>query len=254
MTISDDIKNSASASPDMSLIHTTSVANFRNICIKSCGAIVPQKCSVMSEELTYLFYGRPAYRMGGVSTTNRDEELRPVIMLFDRRSVGGYHSVYPLDSGAHSNNAYSPHLSGINFGDLDCSSVHDAEQKIVSRYFSGNESYFYGCEQDNLSPSPSSSVAKLYFDFLRHKGKTTYDDRSRTIEVTTRDILDLSGSLRVIVAPDFLWSESNVRMKIDMWKRSGVTVRQYRPQSQTNAARTVERLFDLVGDLQGVDA
>ncbi len=254
MTISDDIKNSAPENPAMSLIHTTSVTSFREICINSCNTIIPQTCAVMKEDLTYLFYGRPAYRSSGISATDRNKDSRPVFMLFDKCAVDKYYSVYPLDSGAYNHGVYSPHLDGIDFPDLDCSSIPDAEQKIVSRYFLDNESYFFGDERSELNPNPSSSAAKTYFDFLSYKGKTSYDDRSRTIEVTTCDNLDLSKSLRMVVAPDFLWSDDDIRPTIDGWKNSGVTVRPYRPQSQTNAARTVERLFDVVGDLQGVVA
>ena len=254
MTIASDIDNSPKANPSMGLIHTTSVSLFRKICTESDGKLVPQTCPVMAVALTYLFYGRPAYRPGPIAPTDRDGDSRPVCMLFDKEAVGSLYGLYPCDTGAHKRGFYHPHLGGIDFPELDCVSVLDAEQKIVSRYFSSNSSYFFGEERASLSPAPTSATAKSYYELLRSHNVTEYDDRSRTIELTTNAALDLTTALRTVIAPDFLWAEPDIISIIEAWEANGVIVKPYRPQSQTNAARTVERLFDTVGQLQGIAA
>ena len=79
MTIASDIVSQVPSEPSMAMIHTTTVELFRLIC--GSGSLAPQACPVMHTDLTYFFYGRPAYLPGPISTTNRNLDSRPVCML-----------------------------------------------------------------------------------------------------------------------------------------------------------------------------
>jgi hypothetical protein len=236
----------------MALIHTTTVSLFRQVCDAGAGTLVPQPCSVMGRPLTYFFYGRPAYRPGPISSTDRDLDSRPVCLIFDRSAVHTIVGVYPCDTGAHSRGFYSPFLDGIDFPDLDCISVDDADKRIVSRFFGDNESYFFGQELGSLSPSPTSNVAHAYHDLLASRRVTECDDRSRTIELIQSGNLDLSAALKAIIVPAFLRADPVVAPALRSLELAGIDVLPYRPQSQTSAARVVEQLFPVVGELQGL--
>lgn len=249
MTIASDIEGQAPSEPSLSMIHTTTVELFRLIC--GNGALTPQTCPVMHADLTYFFYGRPAYRPGPISTTNRNLDSRPVCMLFRRDAIHAQ-GIYPCDTGAHDRKFYSPYLDGIEFDDLNCVRVIDADKRLVTRYFENNVSYFYGEEKSVLDPLPLTEVAKQYHALLRSTRSTDCDDRSRTIELTNNGVIILSDALEQIVLPDFLLADGDVAPVVAKWRSEGKIIKPYRPQSQTSGGRTVEQLFPTIGSLQGV--
>ena len=249
MTIASDIVAVVPSEPTMAMIHTTTVDLFRVICGND--SLTPQTCPVMHTDLTYFFYGRPAYRPGPISTTNTNLDSRPVIMLFRRGAIHAQ-GIYPCDTGAHDRKFYSPYLDGITFDDLDCITVANADKRLVTRYFESNERYFYGEVREVLNPLPLSSVAKKYHALLTSTDSTDCDDRSRTIELTNNAVIDLSKMLEQVILPDFLLADGHVAPVVNRWKSDGIVIRHYRPQRLTNAGRTVEQLFPVVGSLQGV--
>ncbi|MFF9551290.1 hypothetical protein [Methylobacterium fujisawaense] len=250
MTIAQDIENAPPAAPTLALIHTTTVEKFRKIFAQ--GAVIPQRCPVMDADLTYFFYGRPAFRPGRIDRTDRNPDSRPVCLVFKREAVPPGADIYPLDTGAHHERRYSPHLDGVTFADLECSSVPDAEGRIVYRYFENNEDYFYGSERQNLEPGATSAVAKGFFGFLVDSSRMNYDDRSRTVEIIHDQNINLSATLCGVILPDFLLHETEIAAWADACKAAGIQVKKYRPQSQTCAAREVERRFPEIADIQGI--
>jgi hypothetical protein len=223
---------------------------FRQICI--AGNLDPTPCPVMHHNLIYLFYGRPAYRPGQIDETNMDRDSRPVFLLFKADSMPAPYAVYPCDSGALKKGLYAPHLDGMVFHDLDCSSQTLAEQRIVTRYFGGNEDYFYGAVLETLVPVPTSPAATAFHTLLTASGSRQHDDRCLTIEVLQTEHLPLVESLGDLLVPDFLLIEPTVHTLIKACEKAGVRVRPYRPQTITNAARTVEQEFHTIWQLQGL--
>jgi hypothetical protein len=250
VTIAQDIEGAAPVAPSLALIHTTTVANFRQIF--AAGALAPQRCPVMDVDLTYLFYGRPAFRPGRIDKTDRNPDSRPVCLVFKREALPAGVGVYPLDTGAHHERRYSPHLDGVPLADLECSGVPTAEGRIVSRYFESNEEYFYGAERGALDPHPTSAVAQGFYDFLVDSGRMNYDDRSRTVEFVCDEGININATLHGVILPDFLLHEADIAAWVAQCETAGVQVKKYRPQSQTCAAREVERRFPEVADIQGI--
>lgn len=252
MSIAPDISVAAPAEPAMALIHTTTVSIFRLVCNGSTASLTPQLCPVMNNPLTYFFYGRPAYRPGPISPTNRDYDSRPVSLLFRREAVSSIMGIYPCDTGAHERGFYSPFLDGVTFSDLDCISVADAEKRIVARFFGANDSYFYGEELSPLSPPLAGDTATKFYDLLTSSRITDCDDRSQTIELIQSQAQNLDDALEGVVIPDFLLGEPLIMAVLRRWESGGTVIRSYRPQRRTSAARTVEQLFPVVGSLQGL--
>ncbi len=254
MSIATDIAIATPVDPSMALIHTTTVSLFRQVCSGSTVSLTPQLCPVMNIPLTYFFYGRPAYRPGPISSTNRDYDSRPVSMLFRREAVNSIMGIYPCDTGAHDRGFYAPFLDGVPLPDLDCRSVSDADKRIVSRFFGANDAYFYGEELSSLNPAPNSVAGSKFYDLLTSPHVTECDDRSQTVELTQDQVQGLDDAIESVVIPDFLLAEPIVTTALRRWEAGGTTIRSYRPQRRTCAARTVEQLFPVVGSLQGLSS
>ncbi len=248
MTIAEDIAGSAPAVPRLAFIHTTTAATFRQIC--AAGKLDPHLCPVMRHELIYLFYGRAAFRPGPIEPTNMDRDSRPVCLLFDADRLPAPFAIYPCDTGAHQRGLYSPQLDGIKFPELECASISLAPQKIVARYFGENDEYFYGAAIEALVPPPISPVAQAFHSLLTFSGPRKHDDRCLTVEVLQHEEIPLFGALDALLLPDFLCTDPEVHAQISTCAAYGVRVRTYQPQTISNAARTVERLFDAVLELQ----
>jgi hypothetical protein len=193
MTIAIDIAPASPTEPPLNLIHTTAVSAFRNICKDRL--VRSRLCPVMGKELTYLFYGRPAYRPGNIDRTNVDQDTRPVCMLFRMAAIGPISAVYPFDTGAHYHGLYSPYMDGIAFADLECSSIDASAQRIVGRYFGTNIDYLYGEARAILDPLPASDIAKAYHALLVTAEERRHDDRCATIEIQLSDNLSLDIAL-----------------------------------------------------------
>jgi hypothetical protein len=247
MTIAADIEAVAPCEPRLRFIHITQVSAFREIC--QVGSIQCAYCPVMKHNITYFFYGRPAYRPGPSGVTNRNRDLRPVCMLFNASMIT-IEGVYPFDTGAHQRSLYSPYMDGISFPDLECSRVRHAEQRIVMRYFETNEEYFYGAAKDTLTPPPTSPVAQAYHRLLTATGNRPHDDRCLTIEIQSSIDVTIDHTLAAIVFPDFLNEDPQIRDRIDTWETEGVVVHPYRPQTVSSAAQTVDSLFPTILKLQ----
>lgn len=252
MSLAVDIITTSPTEPAMALIHTTTVSLFRQVCSGNTATLTPQTCPVMQKPLSYFFYGRPAYRPGPISPTNRDYDSRPVSLLFRRAAIESITGIYPCDTGAHDRGFYSPFLDGITLNDLDCIAVENADRRIVSRFFGANDSYFYGEELPALNPPATEETALRFYDMLTSARITECDDRSQTIELMQDKNQDLDDVLDSIVVPDFLLAEPLIAAALRRWEAGGATIRSYRPQRRTSAARTVEQLFPVVGSLQGL--
>ncbi|ASW09972.1 hypothetical protein [Rhizobium sp. 11515TR] len=249
MSLAADIGAIPPSVPVMKLIHTTSVTNFRSMCASE--SLVPQLCPVMCEELTYYFYGRPAYRPGKLDINSQERDARAVCLIFKRASINSVVGIYPCDTGAHGGSLYAPYLDGVTFADMNCASISDAEGRIVSRFFDNNEDYFYGLPVEALTPAANATAA-AYHTMLSSLNNTKLDDRSRSIEVVQDSTMPLLGALEAIIAPDFLRADPDVSPFLDKLLAGGVNVEFRRAQTLTNAAKMVEAFFPEVARFQGI--
>lgn len=158
--------------------------------------------------------------------------------------------MYPFDTGAYKKNLYSPYMDDIRFEDLECSKISQADQRIVGRYFASNDDYFYGSARATLDPPATSAAARAYHRLLTTTEDRAHDDRCLSVEIQSSVDVSLDDALSAIALPDFLAAEPQIRDSIDAWEAGGVVVHFYRPQTITNASRTVEALFLTIIKLQ----
>ena len=207
----------------------------------------------MSRDVTYFFYGRPAYRPGKIGVTTTKLDSRPVCLMFRKGDLPPATNVYPFDTGALHDGRYAPYLDGVTFAELNCGSVIEAEGKIVRRYFSDNESYFFGREMAVLTPAATSNVAIAFHSLLRSDREIECDDRLLSIELLQDSEFAIKTTLRSVVLPIFLRADPDVSPILNEWKKAGIQIEPYQPQGHSSAGMEVERIFPQVGLIQGIE-
>src|SRR5205807_1545800 len=92
-----------STGPRMPLTHVAPMFAFRGIVTGN--HLVPEKCDHYGEDLTYLFYGRPAYRVKQ-ETSHLLPWSVPVLFVLDSEKTYRIRRVIPFDSGAFMSGRY----------------------------------------------------------------------------------------------------------------------------------------------------
>lgn len=123
-------------------IHTTAAYSFVEIC--GGDDIVPLPCEVFEEDLTYLFYGRPAYR----TEKSIHKSLKynwPFCFIIDPAKVPNIHAVYPFDTGAFALDLYAGIFAKrAKIRDFKLEGDIRSAQKLVRHFFGDERAYLNG--------------------------------------------------------------------------------------------------------------
>ncbi|RYZ92220.1 MAG: hypothetical protein EOP06_04875 [Proteobacteria bacterium] len=205
---------------ELPLIHITDAYSF--VTILSPKKLEPQQCDVFGEPLTYLFYGRPAYRTKHQGDNFLSANL-PVAMVFHPGMLSSIiKRVFPFDSGAFKLNLYSNFFhrrSELNDFELD-GSMENAK-KIVAYFYRSNEEYFHGGSRKNVEIPPFQFEAEGIFELARTSagaqgdGKFKPDLRSSSIEIQTDGVIDINDALLALIIPQIFLDEENTKQFID---------------------------------------
>jgi hypothetical protein len=170
------------------LLHTTNAFSFKSICKAS--AINAENCKVFSEELVYLFYGRPAYRTASGQIGFGAKFSWPIVFIFDPEALPKPHRVFPFDTGAFAKGMYEGFfdrrqtVSDFNIGD-----DLDQAARCVSAFYTSNHEYYINRstknpEIDELNFTVCGVDALLRANQIRNEsGPVVRDERSTSIEV-----------------------------------------------------------------------
>lgn len=167
-------------------------------------------CEEFEEELLYLFYGRPAYRVSGSETT-RDLGRFPVCFIINASAATSIKRVFPFDTGAflrsilkeycgcfaNKNEAMSA-LLGYQLGsDLD----------ILAKFIRT----VYGDDNQYLQVAPvlrSEDLMGMCFELKRMldmanaQSSKDWDNRAVTSEIQIQASVDIgSGSVDAVILP-----------------------------------------------------
>jgi hypothetical protein len=191
-------------SPLLYWCHTTNMSGFRQILRD--GALSPQKCSVFESDLSYFFYGRPAYRFKS-DPSLLDNHAWPVILVFKNTIESFSWSAFPFDSGAFFNGRYQQWLDStwrIDAFKIDVASTTHARH--VSAFYEGNEDYLDG-KGKHLDSSKfgldleAAAVAQM----IRECRDGGADDRRFTIEMIADTPIPLdSRYVAMVIVPRVL--------------------------------------------------
>ena len=209
------------------LMHTTDSYNFRKII--EVGKLEPGPCNVFSNDnLLYLFYGRPAYRVSPDDRVSPDEiktSLKvffPVCFVLKPDCIISAKRVFPFDSGAFASGKYSQHFHNhmklesflvepdpVNEGKI---AIPGTPIRIVSAFYGDNRTYYSGSIHGTAKGSPLDFEVECFSDLIQSKSKTKYDDRRSSIEIQIdSDIILSPDTIRAVVIPMVYMEDTKIR-------------------------------------------
>jgi len=196
--------------PLIPLMHTCDGIGFRGILEQM--EIEPRLCQVFNEHLAYYFYGRPAYRLKEKTPTGQIE-LFPVCFIINPNKLNDIERAFPFDTGAFKADFYSQFVSSnLSMEDFIFEPEYDFIRKYIGLVFDSNANYYKGKPVISLSDiSPLSYELRALFESISNKGSREVDDRCFTIEVQSKNSLNIdSESIEAIVLPSELIEDEDV--------------------------------------------
>ncbi|WP_186183266.1 hypothetical protein [Burkholderia gladioli] len=181
--------------------HTTNMTGLRQILRD--GALGPQKCNVFEMDLSYFFYGRPAYRLKG-DPSLLDNHAWPIIFVLKNTIEDFAWSAFPFDSGAFQNGLYQQWLDptwDINAFRIDIPNTTHARH--IAAFYDSNEDYLDG-KGKQLHPSNFgfNLEAAAISQMIRECRGGDADDRRFTIEMIADNPIPLNSQyVAMVIVP-----------------------------------------------------
>ncbi len=195
------------ALPLLPLMHSCECFDARNILTTQ--ELEARFCNVFNKNLLYFYYGKPSYPVGEkVEAYRTDFEYLPVCFIVDLRKISIY-KVYPFDSGAFFANVYHDfihrHMTIDNF-ELPCD--EEGIKTYLSFMFGNNENYFDGIakKRDLIGEPHLDALIRM----MTASGTMEFDERARTVEVISRDNVQLKNALKCVILPMNLLQDKNI--------------------------------------------
>lgn len=160
------------------------------------------ECDVFKERITYLFYGRAAYKYDVTDEGTTRLDLYPVCFVFDFDFVPEIRRIYPFDSGAKHNGYLdkfiNPKISMVEFEvEPDQNRVAD----IVVRFFRSNDRYLKGMPR-HMTIDPLDFESEAYRAMAQGHVADRSDERRVTIEVQAGSEVPFgNGALKGLICP-----------------------------------------------------
>ncbi|MDI1262314.1 MAG: hypothetical protein PS018_03535 [bacterium] len=190
------------ALPKLPLVHSTDAYAIGNI-LDDAGKITPQLCSVFEpERLTYLFYGRAAYRPNLAEEPTNLDHFLPVCLIFKVDASIKIKRVFPFDSGAFHHGFYKAYLhKNMRLGDFLLEADAESPGRIVRRFFTDNTNYIVGQKAVSDAYDPSQFEAKSYEMLIGAQGANAMDSRGGGVEIQTDQPIDMLKDVEAAVIP-----------------------------------------------------
>jgi hypothetical protein len=159
-------------------------------------------CEVFGEKITYLFYGRAAYKYDVTDEGTTRLDLYPVCFVFEFDLVKDIKRIYPFDSGAKHHNLLdkyiNPKISLTNFEiEPDTRRIAD----IIVRFYRSNGNYLDGKTRE-IDVDPLDFETSAYIEMNRGYLAGRADERRATVEVQTGQSVPFQGgALKGVVCP-----------------------------------------------------
>ncbi len=207
----------------------------------------PQHCKVFKADLTYMFYGRPAYRFKEDEALF-DEYNWPVILVFRPEVESLGREVYPFDSGAFAGGLYADWLhSGWCLDDFALDPNKQSHARHVGAFYENNDAYLEGRAKHFTSGSLQFNLeAAAIGKMIREYKGAPADDRRLAVElVVNQDIPIDAAHLLAIVVPAQLSTSAELRAV----ERTGIAIFPYRLITSSTAREHHRLMEDKVYEL-----
>lgn len=229
-----DFRDWVDAKPDpgwpmLPLTHVTSGVVAKDI-IRS-KSIKPHYCSVFGTNLTYFFYGRPAYRLAHDQIV-RSEAICPYCFIIDPKLLKTAIAIFAFDTGAYEKRLYK-HITvdEMRVQDFCLDRDHSRINKLIAYVFSSLENYLKGDLNSVISADIGSSNwdfhPRTYLELLNSKGRNEPDDRICSIEIIHSRSIALLSCLRAVVVPHTVWNSADPAPWLTELADAGVLVAPY---------------------------
>jgi hypothetical protein len=217
------IQNHSPSPGYLPLVHVTRAYAFAEIL--SGEALQPRQCPVFNEKLTYLFYGRPAYRAKDGNNVRLQFEW-PIVFLFDPHKISSIKRVFPFDTGAFELELYNQFFAKESQKeDFELEPSLSSATKLVSAFYLDQHEYYLGRTRKNVELPDFEFEAHGIHELAQlpgAQGETSIhrprDERSSAIEIQLGKALQFSDALLAVVLPLPYMSNKQVQEALTRWK------------------------------------
>jgi hypothetical protein len=182
--------------------------------IVESGCLEARDCKVFGEKLLYFFYGKPSYPVGEKVKGNRvDTDYCPVGFIVNPNKVNLYR-VFPFDTGAFDANLYADYFHhNMKIDSFELNNSLESIQKYISACFTNNYNYIMG--NTTIHGTGYGPIIDALIRLLNASGTIPIDERSRTVEVITKDNVSLKDAVECIILPENLLRHPNIKAFLD---------------------------------------
>ena len=186
----------------LSYFHTCRGQEFRDIFCSS--QLAPTRCSEFDEDLLYVFYGKPSYRVPENGKASKDAGRFPVSFILKLEDNSAVSRVFPFDTGALINKVFVD-VCGDNYNPAKYELGSELSQiaKFVSLFYGSDQGYFYAKPKPDVGPFEGFSYELQHIlTLIKDTSDRSWDDRAHTIEVQCKKPISLSGGqVEAIILP-----------------------------------------------------
>lgn len=235
------VSASTEAAPRLPLVHTTDAYFFEDILDEQ--EITPQPCPVFTgEALTYLFYGRPAFRPNLHAEPTSLKHYFPVCLIFKPEWSPTLRRVFPFDTGAFHNEFYGAYLhKRMKLGDFGLEPFAETPGKVISRFFGSVPAYLTAAPQATSRPDPSEFEAESYIALINAKDGNAIDSRGSGVEVQIDETISIVDALSAVILPqNFVQGATGAALK-----KLGITPISYRVHERTRPNEYMSEITSL---------
>lgn len=234
------------------LLHTTDLYNFMDLC--SGESIDPGYCRHFKDNLTYLFYGRPAYRTKKSEFTDLAFNW-PVVFIIDPDKIEEILRVYPFDTGAYFIGLYDRYFaSSSRRQDFELPGSLEYASKLVSTFYADTLEYLYGRSKknvniplDNFEAQGVSALAREPSHTQKELGDSnTRDERSSAIEVQIKQRIVLKRAATGIILPEDCLTLEPIVEALERWNFGDGAIHSYRVNGYHGADSLLGKLYAIV--------
>lgn len=187
------------------LFHVSSVRSAEYIVQNR--KITPAICPYFNQRISYLFYGRCAYRPKGGQDILDTNITLPAAFIVRNSVIGQSDALFPFDTGGYFEDRYSQWITRNKIREYEISGSLVAAKKFVQHFFFDNENYLI--DSQNVA-APVSSTAHVevseYISMITTTGSD--DDRRSSLEVQIKKVLGINdNNIYAIILPRAILSQ-----------------------------------------------
>ena len=153
-----------------------------------------EECEVFGEKITYLFYGRPAFKYASDEEASTNLALYPVAFVLNLEKISKLKRLFPFDTGAMSNKRYKSFLHKKSaIIDFELEPQTNRINDVVLHFFGSNDAYL-GYQPKDVTISAASFESRSYAEMLRSFAAAPADERRATIEIQAEKTVSFGAS------------------------------------------------------------